>query len=93
MKWNIIHKNLNKSAIVSNNNYLSIGNNSENDILLETKSTKNLFYQFFLDNGFIYFEHENKKNVYYLKNHFFLLIFEAPELVRIIQVDHSIVRL
>ena len=70
MKWNIIHKNLNKSAIVSDNNYLSIGNNSENDIFLETKSTKNLFYQFFLDNGFIYFEHENKKSVYYLKNKF-----------------------
>ncbi|MBX9839694.1 MAG: hypothetical protein K2X69_15430 [Silvanigrellaceae bacterium] len=70
MKWNMIHKSLNKSALVEDNYYLSIGNNTENDIFLKTKSTKNLFYQFFLENGFIYFEHENKKNVYYLKHQF-----------------------
>ncbi|APJ04078.1 CpaF family protein [Silvanigrella aquatica] len=70
MSWLLIDKKSEKTAEVFDNRILTIGNTKDCDIVISEKEKVQIYSQIFLENGFIFQENFNSKNVFYLNKIF-----------------------
>jgi pilus assembly protein CpaF len=71
MSWVIKDKNNNKEGFLADKKMITIGSSEECDIIIPEKSKAKIHCQIFLENGFIFRENFNSKNVSYQKDVFY----------------------
>lgn len=70
MSWNIIDQKYSAETTVNDNITITIGNSEECDIIIKNNLKTKIYCQIFLENGFIFQENYNSKNVSYFSDIF-----------------------